>query len=64
MATNPQREELDIYEQVAKIRQLIADSDRKRQEIRFAPLTLMLTGLGSGAALFAAAVAFTKAVWG
>ena len=51
--------ELDTLEQIAKIRQLLADADRKQQEYRFAPWQLVITGLTAGAALFAAGAAFT-----
>ena len=51
---------LDIREKLAHIDQMLADHDRKRQEIRFAPWALVLTGLTSGAALFAAGAAFMK----
>jgi hypothetical protein len=40
--------------------QLRADHDRKRQEIRFAPWQLAIGGMGTGAALFAAAFALAK----
>jgi hypothetical protein len=39
---------------------MLADHDRKRQEIRFAPWQLALTGVGTGAAVFAAGAAFFK----
>jgi hypothetical protein len=51
---------LDIREKLAHIDQMLADHDRKRQEIRFAPWLLMLTGMGTGAALFAAGAVFIK----
>ena len=51
---------LDIRERIAHIDVMLADHDRKRQEIAFAPWLLAITGMGSGAALFAAGVAFMK----
>jgi len=39
---------------------MLADHDRKRQETRFAPWQLALTGVGTGAAMFAAGAAFFK----
>lgn len=52
--------ELNIREKLAHIDQMLADHDRKRQEIRLAPWQLVLTGVASGAAVFAAAFAFAK----
>jgi hypothetical protein len=40
--------------------QLRADADRKRQEMRFAPWVIVISSMGTGAALFAAAFAFAK----
>jgi hypothetical protein len=51
---------LDIREKLAHIDQMLADHDRKRQEIRMAPWALVLSGLATGAALFAAGAAFIK----
>jgi hypothetical protein len=51
---------LDMREKLAHIDQMPADHDRKRQEIRPAPLALALTGMTAGAALFAASAAFMK----
>jgi hypothetical protein len=52
--------QLNIREKLAHIDQMLADHDRKRQEIRFAPWQMALTGMGMGAALFAAGAAFFK----
>jgi hypothetical protein len=52
--------ELNIREKLAHIDQMLADHDRKRQEIRFAPWQLALTGMATGGALFAAGAAFFK----
>ena len=65
---------LNLREQLARIdhiladhqrifidmRRIEADHDRKRQEIRMAPWALVLSGLATGAALFAAGAAFIK----
>ena len=56
--------ELDLREQIARIDQLLADRDRKRQEIRFAPWQLALGGATAGAAMFAAGAAFFKVLGG
>jgi hypothetical protein len=53
-------QELDIREKLAHIDQILADHDRKRQEIRYAPWFAAMTGMGTGAALFAAGAAFVK----
>jgi hypothetical protein len=42
------------------IREMLADHDRKRQEIRFAPWLLVLSAMTTGAALFAAGATFMK----
>jgi hypothetical protein len=59
-ATDVTEAELNIREKLAHIDQMLADHDRKRQEIRLAPWQLVLTGVTSGAAVFAAAFAFAK----
>jgi hypothetical protein len=51
---------LDMREKLAHIDQMLADHDRKRQEIKLAPWQMMLAGMTSGAALFAAGAAFFK----
>jgi membrane protein YqaA with SNARE-associated domain len=50
----------DIDRALAQSTQAHADHDRKRQEIRYAPWALVLSGLTGGAALFAAGAAFMK----
>jgi hypothetical protein len=59
--------ERGLREQEARIRQLTMDallkeldSLKRAQDIRFAPWTLLATGLGAGAALFGAALALLK----
>ncbi len=51
---------LDIQEKMAHIDEMLAAHDRMRQEIRLAPWQIALTGMGAGAALFAAGAAFFK----
>lgn len=51
---------LDIREKLAHIDQMLADHDRKRQEIRYAPAAMLVSGLTAGAAIFAAGAAFMK----
>ena len=53
-------EELNIREKLAHIDQMLADHDRKRQEIKHAPWIIMIAGMTAGAAFFAAGVAFVK----
>ena len=74
MATQINPDEPNVEEQLVRIRKMIAESDRiadERQkmnaeitklsvETRLAPWQLALGGVTSGAALFAAAAAFTK----
>jgi ABC-type hemin transport system substrate-binding protein len=50
-------EGLDVREQLAHIDQMLADADRKRQEIKFAPWQVAFVGMTAGAALFAAGAA-------
>jgi hypothetical protein len=50
-------EGLNIREKLAHIDQLLADHDRKRQEIKLAPWQLAIAGMTAGAALFAAGAA-------
>jgi hypothetical protein len=52
--------DFDLREQLARIDQLrahtlqlISDSERKQQEMRFAPLLVAFAGMTAGAALFA-----------
>ena len=45
---------LDVREKLAHIDQMLADHDRKRQEIRIAPWMAAFAGMTAGAALFAA----------
>ena len=60
MASTEFHSELDIREKIAHIDQMLADHDRKRQEIRYAPWALVLSAMTTGAALFAAGATFMK----
>ena len=67
MTEHPAIEELNVREKIVHIDQMLADidrtfadRDRKRQEIRYAPMIVAMTGMGTGAALFAAGAAFVK----
>ncbi len=51
---------LKLRQIIADIDQKRADTDRKRQEIRLAPIALVLSGATAGAAFFAAGAAFYK----
>jgi hypothetical protein len=48
---------LDMREKLAHIDQMLADNDRKRQEIRLAPWQIAFAGMTAGAALFASGAA-------
>jgi hypothetical protein len=50
-------------EQLAKIVQALTDTARKQQEMRYAPFLAAFAGMTSGAALFAAGVAFARLTW-
>ncbi len=52
--------DVDLQEKLAHIDQMLADHDRKRQEIRLVPWVLVLSGVTSGAAVFAVGAAFMK----
>jgi hypothetical protein len=52
--------DVELRERLAHIDQMLADHDRKRQEIRLAPWAMMISGMAAGAAFFAAGVAFVK----
>jgi hypothetical protein len=52
--------QLNIREKLAHIDQMLADHDRKRQEIRLAPWQLILTGMATGVGLLVAAAAIMK----
>lgn len=51
---------VDLREKLAHIDQMLADHDRKRQEMRYAPILAVITGMGAAAAFFAAGAAFMK----
>jgi hypothetical protein len=52
--------ELNIREKLAHIDQMLADADRKRQEIRLAPWQLLFGGMALGVGLLTAAAAIVK----
>jgi hypothetical protein len=56
--------QIDVREKLAHIDQMLADHDRKRQEVRLAPWQLGLTFMATGAALFAAGGAFFRLLGG
>lgn len=69
MATAPETPDqpLDIREQIVRIDRIQAEMSKWRveslktqQETRFAPITLVFTGMGAAAAFFAAGVAFAR----
>jgi len=60
MATQADPKELDLQEQLASIRRHMAEIDQRQTETRLEPWKVALGGVTSGAALFAAAAAFTK----
>jgi hypothetical protein len=47
----------DLREKLVHIDLMLADHDRKRQEIRLAPWQIAFAGMTAGAALFAAGAA-------
>jgi hypothetical protein len=57
-----QQDQLRAHTDALRIQQdqLRADTDRKRQEMRFAPWAIVVSSMGTGAALFAAAFALAK----
>jgi len=58
------RDMLDVREKIAHIDQMLADHDRKRQEIKLATWQLATGLMAAGAALFAAGAAFIKLIGG
>jgi hypothetical protein len=60
MADDVFRDALDIREKLAHIDHMLADHDRKRQEICLAPWQIAFAAMANGAALFAAGAAFIK----
>jgi hypothetical protein len=57
MMTDTTMADVDLRKKLAHIDQMLADHDRKRQEIRLAPWQLFIAGLGTGAALAIAGAA-------
>jgi hypothetical protein len=62
--TIPEMPAVDLREKLAHIDQMLADHDRKRQEIRYAPWAIATGFMATGAALFAAGAAFIKVLGG
>jgi len=60
-STAPQ-EQLDIREKLAHIDQMLADHDRKRQEITYEPWKVMIAGMTAGAVFLAADAALFAAL--
>jgi hypothetical protein len=56
--------DVDLREKLAHIDQMLADHDRKRQEIRYAPILAVISGMAAAIAFFAAGVAFVKVMGG
>jgi hypothetical protein len=54
--------ELDLREKLAHIDQMLANHDRKRQEISLAPWQLALAGMTTGAAFIATGAALFAAL--
>jgi hypothetical protein len=52
--------DVDLREKLAHIDLMLAQHDRARQEIRYAPFIAMTSGMTAGAALFAAGAALMK----
>lgn len=48
---------IDLREKLAHIDQLLADRDRKRQEIKYAPWLAVCTGMTAGAAFLGVGIA-------
>ncbi|MCG7357093.1 hypothetical protein MHL39_10630 [Roseomonas mucosa] len=66
-SSSTHRTPADIAEQQARIAQLQADAMlklmdvvKRDQDFRFAPVTIVVTSVGAGAALFGAAIALLK----
>jgi len=60
MTETTETPQLDLREKLAHIDQMLADHDRKRQEIQLAPWVLVVGGVSAGATLFAAGAVFMK----
>ena len=60
MAVEVDEAQLNIREKLAHIDQMLADADRKRQEIRLAPWQLLFGGMALGVGLLTAAAAVVK----
>ena len=58
------QERLNLREQIARIDNLLADTQKKQREYQLAPWQIVVTVLGGAAAFFAAGAAFVKLVGG
>jgi hypothetical protein len=54
---------LNQVEQLVKIMQAATDTARKSQEMHYQPWLAACAGMTSGAALFAAGIAFARVFW-
>ena len=54
------RDPLDLREQLTRIDNLLADTQKKQREYQLAPWQLVITSLGAGAAIFATRATFFK----
>jgi hypothetical protein len=58
LADHDRMPSFDLREKLARFDRALADHDRQRREIAYAPWLVMIAGAGIGAALFAAGMAF------
>jgi hypothetical protein len=58
------RDRLNLREQIARIDNLIADTQKKQREYQMQPWQVAATVFGGGAAFFAAGAAFFKLMGG
>lgn len=58
------KDRLDLREQIVRIDNLIADTQKKQREYHMQPWQVAATVFGGGAAFFAAGAAFIKLVGG
>lgn len=58
--TGTDLEALDVREKIAQIDRALANHDRMQNKTELAPWILLITGLGTGAALFAAGAALMR----
>ena len=51
---HPKRHQMTLDQMIASAILAVRDTQKREQDIRFAPYTLLATGIGAGAALMAA----------